>query len=39
MMLVIVFNWLAHKFGQRVTLPEELNADAGAPLDLGKVRG
>lgn len=39
MMLVIFFNWLAHKLGQRVTLPEEVSADAGAPLDLGAVRG
>jgi hypothetical protein len=32
MMLVIIFNWLAHKFGQRVTLPGEVMADAGSPL-------
>jgi hypothetical protein len=34
MTALFIFNWLAHKFGQDVTLPPELMADAGERIDL-----
>ena len=34
MTALFIFNWLAHKFGEDVTLPPELMADVGAPIDL-----
>lgn len=32
---IIVFNWLAHKWGTDITLPPELMADVGPPLKPG----
>lgn len=36
-LLAVIFNWLAFKWGKDVDLPAELQADAGAPLDLKRL--
>ncbi|GAA5172334.1 DUF6708 domain-containing protein [Viridibacterium curvum] len=35
--LAIVFNWLGHKWGADVTLPPELMAEAGEPMDIKRI--
>lgn len=36
-LLAVIFNWLAFKWGKDLELPQELQADAGAVLDLKRI--
>ncbi|AKJ30333.1 hypothetical protein AAW51_3642 [Caldimonas brevitalea] len=37
LLMIIVFNWIAHRLAPRVELPPDILAEAGVPVEASKM--